>query len=75
MILINRLTAYALRAFKSPEGEYGKDIWDLAVFGHRGSVDFTAVHQPWLKETAKRWARDYLTRVRSRSTPPAPAST
>ncbi|MEV7856438.1 site-specific integrase [Streptomyces sp. NPDC088183] len=67
-VLLNRLTAYALRAFKSPEGEYGKDVWDLAVFGHRGSVEFTDVHQPWLKETAKRWARDYLTRVRSRST-------
>src|SRR5262249_29779490 len=63
VILLNRLTAYAQRAFKSPEGEYGKDSWDLAVFGHRGTVEFTAFHQPWLKEAAKRWARDYLTRV------------
>ncbi|MCX4791685.1 hypothetical protein OG369_38045 [Streptomyces sp. NBC_01221] len=68
MILLNRLTAYALRAFKTPEGEYGKETWDLAVFGHRGSVEFTAIQQRWLKETAKRWARDYLTRTRSRST-------
>ncbi|MFE7664727.1 tyrosine-type recombinase/integrase [Streptomyces celluloflavus] len=68
VILLNRLTAYALRAFKTPEGEYGKDTWDLAVFGHRGSVEFTAIRQPWLREAAKRWARDYLTRTRSRST-------
>lgn len=75
MILLNRLTAYALRAFKTPEGEYGKETWDLAVFGHRGSVEFTAIQQRWLKETAKRWARDYLTRTRSRSTSSTPAST
>lgn len=38
------------------------------AFGHRGTLDFTVIPQPWLRESAKRWARDYLSRVRSKST-------
>ncbi|MGA4844728.1 tyrosine-type recombinase/integrase [Streptomyces sp. G45] len=67
LILLNRTRIYAIRAVKTPEGEYAKDEWDLVAFGHRGSLVFTAIHQPWLRETAKRWARDYLSKVRSKS--------
>ncbi|MFK8851698.1 tyrosine-type recombinase/integrase [Streptomyces sp. Ac-502] len=68
LTLLNRTRAYAIRACKTPEGEYAKDIWDLMAFGHRGTLDFTVIPQPWLRESAKRWARDYLSRVRSKST-------
>ncbi|MFD3422060.1 tyrosine-type recombinase/integrase [Streptomyces decoyicus] len=66
--LLNRTRAFVARVLKTPETEYAKDVWDLAPFGHRGSLVFTELSQPWLREAAKRWARDYLTRVRSRST-------
>ncbi|MEV8529879.1 site-specific integrase [Streptomyces sp. NPDC052000] len=68
LTLLNRTRVYAIRAVKTPEGEYAKDEWDLVAFGHRGTMVFTVIHQPWLRETAKRWARDYLSRVRSKST-------
>ncbi|WP_252844903.1 hypothetical protein [Actinoallomurus purpureus] len=66
--LLNRTRAAAVRACKTPEGEYAKDTWDLVPFGHRGNLVFTKIGQPWLREAAKRWARDYLSTVRSRST-------
>ncbi|WP_369211748.1 tyrosine-type recombinase/integrase [Streptomyces flavofungini] len=68
VVLLNRTRAFVARVLKTPETEYAKDTWDLAPFGHRGSLVFTELSQPWLLEAAKRWARDYLTRVRSRST-------
>ncbi|MFJ7209863.1 tyrosine-type recombinase/integrase [Streptomyces sp. NPDC098789] len=65
--LLNRTRVYAVRAVKTPEGEYAKDEWDLVAFGHRGYLVFTEIHQPWLRESGKRWARDYLSKVRSKS--------
>ena len=42
-----------------------KDVWDLAVFGLRGTaVVHRASRQPWLREAAKRWAADDLPRRR-----------
>ena len=47
----------------SPEDERRKDVWDLMVFDHtdagraRGrTLDFTCLHQQWLREAAKAWA-------------------
>lgn len=47
----------------SPEDERRKDVWDLMVFDHtdagraRGrALDFTRIHQGWLREAAKAWA-------------------
>lgn len=48
------------RALSTPETERTKDIWDLAVFGMSGSLNFTAISQYWLRETAKRWAEHDL---------------
>ena len=48
----------------SPETERHKDVWDLFVFGHGGSLTFTAISQPWLREAVKRWAFDDLPRRR-----------
>jgi integrase len=64
--LVNGLTAHARRALATPETEVVKDEWDLVVFGHRGTVDFTKITQGWLRETAKRWAADDLPRRRIR---------
>jgi integrase len=60
--MVNSLTAHARRALAAPETEVTGDIWDLALFGHRGSADFTVITQRWLRETAKRWAADDLPR-------------
>jgi integrase len=47
----------------SPEEERRKDVWDLMVFdqtdaatARRRTLDFTGIHQEWLREVAKAWA-------------------
>jgi integrase len=57
---------HAARAFLHPETETRQDVWDLAVFGLQGRLTFTAISQPWLRETAKRWAADDLPRRRGK---------
>ena len=57
---------HAARAFLAPETETRKDVWDLAVFGFAGRLTFTAISQPWLRETARRWAADDLPRRRGK---------
>lgn len=54
----------ARRALADPGTEQGKDIWDLAVFGHPGTLSFTRITQPWLGAAAKRWAAEQLPRHR-----------
>jgi hypothetical protein len=41
--MVNALAWQASRAMSSPETEVGKDVCDLAVFGHGGTLDFTAI--------------------------------
>jgi broad specificity phosphatase PhoE len=54
----------------SPETEVGKDVWDLAVFGHNGTLDFTGISQRWLREIdVGRW--DGLTWDEARQHHPA----
>lgn len=52
------------RALADPGSEQSKDTWDLAIFGHRGTLSFTGIAQPWLAQTAKRWAAEQLPRHR-----------
>ncbi|MGI8307009.1 tyrosine-type recombinase/integrase [Saccharopolyspora hattusasensis] len=55
------------RAFRTPETERVKDVWDLAVFGLPGRLTFTQISQAWLREAAKRWAADDLPRRRGKN--------
>nr|CTQ89091.1 possible transposase [Kibdelosporangium sp. MJ126-NF4] len=55
---------YAYLACATPESERHKDIWNAAVFGHSGTLRFTEISQPWLREAAKRWTFDTLPRRR-----------
>lgn len=64
--LVNALSRHARRALSTPAVEATGDEWDLAVFGHFGTVSFTGLTQPWLREAAKRWAVDDLPRRRIR---------
>src|SRR4029077_1808110 len=50
----------------SAETEKADDVWDLALFGRGGRMTFTAITQGWLRETARRWAREELPRRRGR---------
>jgi integrase len=54
----------ARRALADPAAEQGKDVWDLAVFGHPGSLSFAKITQGWLVQAAKRWAAEQLPRHR-----------
>ncbi len=64
--LLAALTRHVRRALADPAGEQAKDTWDLAVFGHPGSLSFTAITQPWLRQAAKAWAAQDLPRHRGR---------
>ncbi|MFZ4302658.1 tyrosine-type recombinase/integrase [Streptomyces cinereoruber] len=58
------LIKHVLRARLSPETERVKDVWDASVFGLRGHLYFDKIHQPWLREAAKEWSIDDISRRR-----------
>ena len=62
--VLGALTRHARLALADPEAEKTKDVWELAVFGLRGRLTFTAISQPWLREAAKHWATDEMPRHR-----------
>ncbi|MEU5547735.1 hypothetical protein AB0G85_36225 [Streptomyces sioyaensis] len=43
--LVTAVSTHSRRAQSSTEDEVGKDIWDLALFGHSGMLDFTGIRQ------------------------------
>jgi integrase len=65
--LAAHLAGYARQVLLDPETERAKDTWDLAAFGHNGQADFTAISQGWLRQCAKDWALDDLSRRRGRT--------
>jgi site-specific recombinase XerD len=65
--LLRSLADHCRLAMSSPDAEQEKDAWDLRVFGHRGSLDFTVIRLGWLREAAKRWASEDLPRRRGRN--------
>jgi integrase len=64
--LLGAVTRHVSRALADPDSEQAKDVWDLAIFGHRGNLSFTGIAQPWLAHAAKRWAAEQLPRHRGR---------
>jgi integrase len=58
------LARYARAAAGDTAAEMARDVWDLAVFGSAGTLTFTAIRQPWLQQSVKRWAADDLPRHR-----------
>jgi integrase len=63
-VLAADVRAAVRRAFSSPELERQKDKWDMVVFGHRGTLDFTGITQPWLRQAALDWASEDAPRRR-----------
>jgi hypothetical protein len=61
---VNSLLGQVRRALLDPETERTKDVWQLAAFGHGGTLSFSGISQGWLRETAKRWAADDLPKRR-----------
>ncbi|WP_245745919.1 tyrosine-type recombinase/integrase [Nocardia altamirensis] len=57
-------SAQLLRA--TPETERLKDEWDAAVFGHSGTLRFTEISQPWLREAMKVWTYNDIPRRRGK---------
>jgi integrase len=47
-------------ALSSPEAEQRKDVWNMTVFGLRGTLDFTRLSQPWLRAAVKHWVAEDL---------------
>ena len=52
-------------AYADPATERDCDHWDLRVFGHLGTLDFTGIRQEWLREALKAWAASALGAVRA----------
>jgi integrase len=57
-VLAAEMQTAVKRAFSSPELERRKDVWDMAVFGHTATLDFTTITQPWLRQAAKEWVSE-----------------
>ncbi|WP_284303931.1 hypothetical protein [Mobilicoccus caccae] len=64
--LARSLATSVRRAMATPESEFALDVWDLATFGARGMLDFTAISQSWLRDAAKHWAAEDLPLHRGR---------
>jgi integrase len=58
--LLRSLLAQLHCALSDPDREQAKDVWQLAVLGLPGRLDFTGLAQRWLREAAKRWAAEDL---------------
>ncbi|MGV9680274.1 site-specific integrase [Nocardia sp. NPDC003482] len=54
------------RGLRHPDTERLKDEWDATVFGGKGTLTFTKIAQPWLREAAKIFAADELPRHRGK---------
>jgi integrase len=65
--VVHTLITHVRRGMSDPGTEIARDTWDMTLFGHRGNLSFTAITQPWLRETAKIWALADLPRRRGRS--------
>jgi integrase len=58
------LARYVRAAVGDTAAETADDIWDLAVFGSRGTLAFTGIRQQWLRQAVKKWAADEMPRHR-----------
>jgi len=47
-------------AMTNPDAEQVKDVWNMQVFGARGTIDFTVLSQPWLRAITKFWVLQEL---------------
>ncbi|MFJ8142939.1 tyrosine-type recombinase/integrase [Streptomyces sp. NPDC096013] len=66
-VMMIRAAQTALRRLDTtPEAERLKDVWDMAVFGHPGSLPFTSIVQEPLREAVKVWVYDDLPRRRNK---------
>jgi len=65
--VVNTMITHVRRGMSGPQAEIAKDTWDMALFGQRGRLSFTAITQPWLRQAAKIWALADLPRRRGRS--------
>jgi integrase len=64
--LLEHFAKHVRRALLSPETEVLKDVWDMWVFGHSGTLDFRSISQQWLRAAARRWAADDIPHRRGR---------
>jgi len=62
--LLAAIVRHVCRALADPDRERTGEVWDLALFGHRGRLSFTGISQPWLAQAAKVWAGEELPRHR-----------
>ncbi|MFB9573627.1 hypothetical protein [Streptomyces yanii] len=52
------------RLLKPAHSQEYADIWEVVVFGHTGTLNFTKIHQKVCRQAVKVWAYDELPRRR-----------
>jgi integrase len=59
----------ARRLTTTPEQERARDVWDLGVFGisDKQALDFTHIHQRWLRDAAKGYVIERLATRKTRT--------
>ncbi|MEU7688634.1 hypothetical protein AB0B67_45690, partial [Streptomyces spectabilis] len=63
--VVRTILVWLTRLGATPESESRRDVWDLYIFtGQGGTLDFTGISQPRLREAVKMWAYDDLPRRR-----------
>ncbi|MBT2511801.1 hypothetical protein J7I98_39785 [Streptomyces sp. ISL-98] len=62
--VLTAFTTAARRLGMTPESERHKDVWDATAFGLSGTIRFTEVRQPWLREALKATVCEELPRRR-----------
>ena len=67
--LLRSLADHCRVGLSSPDAEQAKDVWDLRVLGHRGSLDFTVIQLGWPRAVARRWAAEDLPQRRGANAP------
>lgn len=71
--LVRSMTDDIRRGLSTPELEQFKDVWDMEVFGlGKGRrMDFTGLHQEWLRRAAKVWVVEAIPRRYGKNVPNA----
>ncbi|WP_030196369.1 hypothetical protein [Streptomyces sp. NRRL S-87] len=67
VMMIRAAQLALVRLNTTPETERVKDVWDMSVFGHAGTLPFTAIRQRALREAMKVWVYDDLPRRRNKN--------
>ncbi|MEK8173990.1 hypothetical protein NKH77_48710 [Streptomyces sp. M19] len=71
--MANRMRHMLAAAVSTPELEQIKDVWNMGAFGlgQWRRMDFTPLHQEWMRRACKTWVLDEIPVATARTSPTA----